>query len=84
MRTDIKKVVFMAKTVTKSETGYEEVFVPKNSRDDDSLFISVNGKRILVQKGVSVKIPKAHAEVYKNSLAQTAKNDEFIAANATK
>ncbi|MBR2410148.1 MAG: hypothetical protein IKB08_00320 [Clostridia bacterium] len=74
----------MAKTVTKSETGYEEVFIPKNSRDDDSLFISVNGKRILVQKGVSVKIPKAHAEVYKNSLAQTAKNDEFIAANATK
>lgn len=74
----------MAKTVTKSETGYKEVFIPKNSRDDDSLFISVNGKRILVQKGVSVKIPKAHAEVYKNSLAQTAKNDEFIAANATK
>ena len=73
----------MAKTVTKSETGYKEVFIPKNSRDDDSLFISVNGKRILVQKGVSVKIPKAHAEVYKNSLAQTAKNDEFIAANAT-
>ena len=72
----------MAKTVTKSETGYKEVFIPKNSRDDDSLFISVNGKRILVQKGVSVKIPKAHAEVYKNSLSQTAKNDEFIAANA--
>ncbi len=72
----------MAKTVTKSVTGYEEVFIPKNSRDDDSLFISVNGKRILVQKGVSVKIPKAHAEVYKNSLSQTAKNDEFIAANA--
>lgn len=72
----------MSKKVSKSDTGYEEIFIQKASRDDDSLFISVNGRRILVQKGVSVKIPKAHAEVYKNSLSQTAKNDEFIAANA--
>ena len=62
---------------------YDEIFIPKSHKGDDSLFISVNGKRILVKKGVPVKVPKAHAEVYKNSLAQTAKNDEFIAANAT-
>lgn len=62
---------------------YEEVFLPKNGKGDDSLFVSVNGKRILIKKGVLVKVPKAHAEVIRNSLRQTAKNDEFIAKNAT-
>ena len=61
--------------------AYEEVFVPKASKHDDSLFVSVNGKRILIKKGVSVRVPKAHAEVIRNSLAQTALNDEFIVAN---
>ena len=60
--------------------AYEEVFIPKTSKDDDSLFVSVNGKRILIKKGVPVKVPKAHAEVIRNSLEQSAKNDEFIAA----
>ena len=62
--------------------AYEEVYVPKTSKDDDSLFVSVNGKRILVKKGIHVKVPKAHAEVIRNSFEQSAKNDEFIAANA--
>lgn len=62
--------------------AYEEVFVPKSSKNDDSLFVSVNGKRILIKKGEYVMVPKAHAEVIKNSLKQTAKNDEFIAANS--
>lgn len=62
--------------------AYEEVFVPKASKNDDSLFVSVNGKRILIKKGVAVKVPKAHAEVIRNSFAQTVLNDEFIIANA--
>ena len=63
--------------------AYEEIFVPKTSKDDDSLFVSVNGNRILIKKGVPVKVPKAHAEVIRRSFEQTAKNDEFIAANET-
>ena len=63
--------------------AYEEVFVPKTSKDDDSLFVSVNGKRILIKKGIRVKVPKAHAEVIRNSFEQSAKNDEFIAANTS-
>ena len=71
-----------AKATAKAEAeAYEEVFVPKASKHDDSLFVSVNGKRILIKKGVSVKVPKAHAEVIRNSFAQTLLNDEFIAAN---
>ncbi|MBR3975292.1 MAG: hypothetical protein IKJ88_05465 [Clostridia bacterium] len=62
---------------------YEEIFIPKTSKNDDAQFISVNGKRILVKKGIPVKVPKAHAEVWKNSQKQTAKNDVFIAENST-
>jgi hypothetical protein len=62
---------------------YEEIFIPKTSKDDDAQFISVNGKRILVKKGMPVKVPKAHAEVWKNSQKQTAKNDEYIAENSS-
>ena len=62
--------------------AYEEIFVPKTSKNDDSLFVAVNGKRILIRKGELVKVPKAHAAVIKNSFKQTAKNEEFIAANS--
>ena len=63
--------------------AYEEVYVPKTSKDDNSLFVSVNGRRILIKKGIRVNVPKAHAEVIRNSFEQSAKNDEFIAANAS-
>lgn len=66
-----------------SKEEYEEIFIPKTSKNDDSQFISVNGRRILVKKGIPVKVPKAHAEVWKNSQKQTAKNDDFIAENST-
>ncbi len=63
---------------------YEEVFIPKMSRNDDSQFVSVNGKRILVKKGEYVKVPKAHAEVIRASFLQTAKNDKYIVEHAPK
>lgn len=58
----------------------EEVFIPRIGKDDDALFVSVNGRRILIKKGVKVNVPKAHAEVIKHSFEQTRKNEEYIAA----
>lgn len=59
-----------------------EVFVPKGQKGDDSLFVSVNGRRILIKKGVNVKVPKAHAEVIRTAQEQAIKNDEYIAQNS--
>lgn len=43
------------------------VFIPKSSRNDDSQFVAVNGKRILVKKGETVSLPEAFYEVIMNS-----------------
>ena len=53
------------KKIIEKET--KTVFIPKTSKNDDSLFVAVNGKRILVKKGEAVELPVAFAEVIENS-----------------
>ena len=57
---------------------YETVFVPKTSKYDDALYVAVNGRRILVKKGETVKLPAAFAEVIRNSEAAAAHAESFI------
>jgi hypothetical protein len=59
------------------------LFIPKESKDDDGLFLSVNGKRILVKKGVPVFVEPKYAEVYFNSLAAENKANAYIEENAS-
>ncbi len=61
--------------------GNIPVFVPKTGRGDDDLFVAVNGKRILIQKGKTVYLSPAFAEVVQNSLDAQAKADAFIEHN---
>lgn len=63
------------------DTELEEVYIPKESRGDDSLFISVNGRRMLVQKGKPLVLPKAFAEVVRNSQAQDLAAQKYIDDN---
>ncbi|MCH5199237.1 MAG: hypothetical protein J1E34_10080 [Oscillospiraceae bacterium] len=60
------------------------VFVPKQSKDDNSLFVSVNGKRILIQKGKTVMVEPMFAEVINNSMKQSELNEEYITEKASK
>lgn len=62
--------------------GNIPVFVPKTDRGDDDLFVAVNGKRILIQKGKTVYLSPAFAEAVQNSLEAQRKADAFIEANA--
>ena len=57
------------------------VFIPKQSRGDTERFIAVNGERILVQTGKTVKIPERFAEVIKNSEKMSAVAEEYINDN---
>ena len=59
-----------------------EVYIPKENRNDEDLFISVNGKRILVKKGVTLHLPPEFAEVIKNSQEQARVADSYIDAMA--
>ena len=57
------------------------VFIPKQGRNDTERFVAVNGERILVQTGKSVKVPKRFAEVINNSEAMAAVSAAYIDAN---
>lgn len=65
----------MKKTIQKDT---KTVFIPKTSKNDDSLFVAVNGKRILVKKGESVELPTAFAEVIENSFRAGKEAESFI------
>ena len=48
----------------------EEVSIPLDSKNMDDLFVSVNGRRVNIQRGETVRVPKAVAEVIKTSEQQ--------------
>ena len=58
----------------------ETVFVPKTSKNDDALYVAVNGRRILVKKGEPVALPASFAEVIRNFLAAEKKAEDYIDA----
>ena len=62
----------------KEET--ETVFIPKESKHDDALYIAVNGKRMLVKKGEPVVLPKPFAAVVNASFAAKQTAEKYIDA----
>ena len=69
----------MKKEIAKKKAEETEtVFIPKESKHDDALYIAVNGRRMLVKKGEPVTLPKAFAEVVKASFAAKAQAERYI------
>ncbi len=70
----------MKKQITKKKTteALETVFIPKRDKHDDSLFVAVNGRRILVKKGETVSLPAPFAEVIRNSFSAEKLAQEYI------
>ncbi len=69
------------KTMKKiKENNMKAVFIPKLNKNDESLFVAVNGKRILVKKGETVMLPCAFAEVVENSASMARQAEKFIEA----
>ena len=54
------------------------VFIPKESKHDDALYVAVNGQRLLVKKGEPVSLPLKFAEVILNSFAAAEKAESYI------
>ncbi len=57
------------------------VFIPKLNKNDDSLFVAVNGKRMLIKKGETVQVPREFYEVIENSRKQSLEAEQFILSN---
>ena len=64
------------KTTRKEET--RTVFIPKESKHDDALFIAVNGRRMLVKKGESVELPVPFAAVVEASMDARREAERYI------
>lgn len=60
------------------EKKTKTVFIPKTSKGDDSLFVAVNGRRILVKKGETVELPLPFAQVIENSMMAGRDAENFI------
>lgn len=70
----------MSKAKEKITEVMKEVFIPKQSRNDNERFVAVNGERILVQTGKRVSVPERFAEVLENSAEMEKLSEEYIAA----
>ena len=81
----IKEKKYMKKQNTPVKSAFdtlETVFIPKRDKHDDSLFVAVNGRRILVKKGENVAVPAPFAEVIRNSFLAEKQAEEFISSVA--
>lgn len=64
------------------ETAAVPVFIPKTDKNDDALFVAVNGRRMLIRKGETVEVPAAFAEVIAHSVQAGMDAERFINAVA--
>lgn len=57
------------------------VFIPKESKNDDALYVCVNGKSAMIRKGETVYVKRQFAEVIENSARMSKEAERYIEAN---
>ena len=62
---------------------YRDVFIPKRDKTDTERFVAVNGRTILIQTNVKVRVPAEFAEAIENSDIADAAADEYITRAST-
>lgn len=66
----------------KNSTQTREVFIPRKNKNDTERYVAVNGDNMLIQTGISVRVPEKFAEVIENSQKQDEKAQAFVEAFA--
>ena len=56
-----------AKKSAETEEKMVTIKLPRNRRDEDDMFVSVNERTWLIKRGVEVEVPECVAEVIRNS-----------------
>ncbi len=59
-------------------TEMETVYLHKESREDDTLYVSLNGRTYLIPKNQPVEVPKPVAEIIRSSQKAQAAADAFV------
>ena len=76
--TENTKVTETAKKVNDAETLVPVYLFKDNDNYKDDVFVSVNGERIVIKRGVQVMVKKKFADVIYQSLEQDNKTADFI------
>ena len=73
----------MAEAKKSIETAEKMVTIklPRNRKDEDDMFVSVNERTWLIKRGVEVEVPECVAEVIRNSELMQEEAYEFDKAS---
>ena len=78
-----KKNAEVKEAETKAKT--EKITLFKDNKDyKDDVFVCINGKSLMIQRGEEVEIPEAYANVLKQSMAQDRRTAALMDAEQDK
>lgn len=80
-----KEEITQAEAPVLGATDLVSLLIPKipGAKNQDDVFISVNGKNYLIRRGVEVKVPKNVRDVYESSVKAAEKADEYYFEKAS-
>ena len=70
-----------AKKTTETAEKMVTIKLPRNRKDEDDMFVSVNERTWLIKRGVEVEVPECVAEVIRNSELMQEEAYEFDKAS---
>ena len=70
-----------AKKTTETAENMVKIKLPRNRKDEDDMFVSVNERTWLIKRGVEVEVPECVAEVIRNSELMQEEAYEFDKAS---
>jgi len=70
-----------AKKTTKTAEKMVKIRLPRNRKEEDDMFVSVNERTWIIKRGVEVEVPECVAEVIRNSELMQEEAYEFDKAS---
>lgn len=67
---------------TEAKEPMVKIRIPRDRRDEGDLFVSVNERTFIIQRGVEVEVPECVAEVIRNAEAMADEAYAFEKENA--
>ena len=70
-----------AKNTTETAEKTVKIRLPRNRKEEDDMFVSVNERTWIIKRGVEVEVPECVAEVIRNSELMQEEAYEFDKAS---
>lgn len=73
------KKISAGEAVSQGKTAYVTVNLPRaTGKEEDFVFVGLNGKGYTIRRGVSVRVPRPVYEILRESLRQQQRQEDFI------